>query len=151
MSYHIWKYLLLGVLVLALAGCVTGPRPPKKSKAEIRTMEITGYDAGKKSCNWKRNWRFKPVIASGPDKGRPKKVGMTASGVKAKPKRTIAADTKYYPFGTVMYIPGWGYGRVEDRGSAIKGPDKLDLFFGNRHKALQWGRRRMKVKIWQPR
>lgn len=35
---------------------------------------------------------------------------------------TIAADTTYYPFGTRMYVPGWGWGIVGDRGSAIKGP-----------------------------
>ena len=29
---------------------------------------------------------------------------------------TIAADTRRYPFGTIMYVPGYGYGRVEDRG-----------------------------------
>jgi hypothetical protein len=40
---------------------------------------------------------------------------------------TIAADTKYYPFGTRMYVPGWGWGMVTDRGSAIKGPDRIDL------------------------
>ncbi len=34
---------------------------------------------------------------------------------------TIAADTDHYPFGTRMYIPGYGWGKVEDRGGAIKG------------------------------
>jgi len=29
---------------------------------------------------------------------------------------TIAADTKYYPFGTRMFVPGWGWGVVTDRG-----------------------------------
>jgi 3D (Asp-Asp-Asp) domain-containing protein len=151
MKHKILIYLLAGVLGLGLAGCATGVRPPKRAKAVVRAMEITGYDQGKKSCNWKRNWLFRPVIARGPSKGRPKKVGVTASGTKAKPKRTIAADTRHYPFGTVIYVPGWGYGRVEDRGGAIKGPDKLDLFFGSRKKALQWGRRHKKVKIWIPR
>ncbi|MBX7245378.1 MAG: 3D domain-containing protein, partial [Candidatus Sumerlaeaceae bacterium] len=33
---------------------------------------------------------------------------------------TIAADTSYYPFGTRMYIPGYGWGVVGDRGGAIK-------------------------------
>ena len=60
---------------------------------------------------------------------------------------TIAADTKYYPFGTRMYIPGWGWGVVADRGSAIKGPERIDLYFESHVDALIWGRRRLQVEI----
>lgn len=60
---------------------------------------------------------------------------------------TIAADTKYYPFGTRMYIPGYGWGVVEDRGGAIKGPDRIDLFYDSHADALQWGRRKVAVEI----
>ena len=38
---------------------------------------------------------------------------------------TIAADTEYYPFGTRMYVPGYGGGLVEDRGGAIQGPTRF--------------------------
>ena len=72
---------------------------------------------------------------------------MTASGTKAK-KGTIAADTRYYGFGTVMKIPGYGIGRVEDRGGAIQGPARIDLFFKTHQQALQWGRRRVRVQVW---
>jgi hypothetical protein len=60
---------------------------------------------------------------------------------------TIAADTKYYPFGTEMYVPGWGWGVVEDRGSAIKGPTRIDLYFYTHGQALDWGRQKVKVEI----
>ena len=60
---------------------------------------------------------------------------------------TIAADTKYYPFGTRMYVPGWGWGVVIDRGGAIKGPDRIDLYFESHQDALNWGRRRVEVTI----
>ena len=60
---------------------------------------------------------------------------------------TIAADTKYYPFGTEMYVPGWGWGVVEDRGSAIKGPTRIDLFFTTHGQAERWGRRNVGVEI----
>ena len=63
---------------------------------------------------------------------------------------TIAADTKYYPFGTRMYVPGWGWGVVEDRGGAIKGPDRIDLYFNSHSDALQWGRRKLPVIIEKP-
>lgn len=138
------------ILLVASAGCASHPKPPRGVRSFDRQMEVTAYDAGKKSTNWKRNWRLQPVIASGPDKGKPKKVGITASGTKAKPG-TLAADTQHYPFGTVMYIPGYGYGRVEDRGSAIKGPDKVDVFFKSRKQALKWGRQRVKVRVWPVR
>jgi hypothetical protein len=61
-------------------------------------------------------------------------------------KGTIAADTDYYPFGTRMYIPGWGWGVVTDRGGAIKGPDRLDILFPSHRKANEWGRRQ--VEVW---
>jgi 3D (Asp-Asp-Asp) domain-containing protein len=89
------------------------------------------------------------VVASGPNKGQPKKVGVTATGEKARPG-TIAADTKRYPFGTVMYVPGYGYGRVMDRGSAIKG-EHIDLYFKHHKDALEWGKQQKPVTIWVPR
>jgi hypothetical protein len=60
---------------------------------------------------------------------------------------TIAADTKYYPFGTRMFVPGWGWGVVTDRGGAIKGPDRIDLYFESHQDALNWGRRRAEVIV----
>ena len=60
---------------------------------------------------------------------------------------TIAADTDFYRFGTRMHVPGYGWGRVEDRGSAIKGPDRLDLFYSSHGDANLWGRRNVYVKI----
>jgi len=64
---------------------------------------------------------------------------------------TIAADTKYYPFGTRMHVPGYGWGMVKDRGSAIKGPNRIDLYFDSHSEALAWGRRRLPVIIKYPR
>lgn len=64
---------------------------------------------------------------------------------------TIAADTKYYPFGTRMNVPGYGWGVVEDRGGAIKGPDRIDLFFASHSDALVWGRKKVRVVIEYPR
>jgi len=65
-------------------------------------------------------------------------------------KGTIAADTKFYPFGTEMYVPGYGWGVVEDRGGAIKGPNRIDLYFDSHDSALQWGRRKVSVEIYMP-
>jgi len=125
-------------------------RIPRDRPDHVVRMEVTGYCPCGECCNWKRSfWRLgKPVIASGPDKGKPKQVGVTASGLRARPG-TVAADTRLLPMGTILYIPGYGWGRVEDRGGAIKGK-RLDLFFRSHHDALQWGRKHVDVRIWSP-
>lgn len=138
--------ILVFVFLLAIsAGCVS-IRPPSRVAPITVTLETTGYCACGKCCGWERNWLGRPIISQGNMRGKPKHVGITASGTKAR-KGTIAADTSRYPFGTIMYIKGYGYGVVEDRGSAIKG-DKIDLFFRRHSDAIRWGRRRLPVKIW---
>jgi len=112
-------------------------------------MEVTGYCECGICCGWKRSWwrLGMPVFTSGPNKGKRKDVGMTASGVYAQ-RGTLAADTRYFPMGTVMFIPGYGWGKVEDRGGAIKG-NKLDLFFDSHEEALEWGRQQVEVRVWR--
>jgi len=60
---------------------------------------------------------------------------------------TVAADTRHYPFGTRLYIPGYGNGVVRDRGGAIKGKKRFDIFFNSHQKALNWGRKKIDVKV----
>ncbi|MDY0213541.1 MAG: 3D domain-containing protein [Desulfuromonadaceae bacterium] len=60
---------------------------------------------------------------------------------------TIAADWAHIPPRTRIYIPDYGWGRVEDKGSAIKGPQRLDLFFNSHTEALQWGRKTVQGKV----
>ena len=114
------------------------------------TMEVTGYCNCGICCSWERSWLGlgPAVVSSGPNKGRPKRVGFTASGTRAA-HGTLAADTAVLPFGSVVQIPGYGYGRVEDRGGAIKGRC-LDLWFPSHAEAMQWGRKRMNVRVWLP-
>lgn len=126
-------------LALSNVGC---------SRYEKHRMVVTAYASDPISTNWRRGkilfWN--KYVASGPNKGKRKKVGITSSGAKAK-KGTIAADTRYYPYGTVMKIPGYGKGVVRDTGTAIKGPGRIDVYFRSRKKALQWGRQRLTVKV----
>ncbi|MCH7958722.1 MAG: 3D domain-containing protein [Candidatus Hydrogenedentes bacterium] len=142
------RFTISVVLAIAagmlLTGCISFGGSSAKGWSE-RTLLVTGYCDCKKCTNWKRNWRGRAVVASGSSKGRHKDIGVTASGTYAR-RGTIAADTSLYAFGTAMYIPGYGYGRVEDRGSAIKG-DHIDLFFITHQQALDWGRQYKRVKI----
>ena len=126
-----------------IAGCAS--RGGFGSRTENATLEVTGYCKCGQCCGWKRNFLLQPVHAYGPNKGKKKEVGVTASGTKAK-VGTIAADTDVYPFGTRMFVPGYGWGTVEDRGGAIKG-GRIDLFFDSHEDALQWGRQTVRVQI----
>lgn len=144
------RTMLLIAGVAVLSGCATNKRYriPRDQKPEVVSMETTGYCKCGKCCGWKRNWKFQPVFAYGPSKGKPKDVGITAAGTVAD-WGTIAADTRYYPFGTIMYIPDYGWGRVEDIGGDIKGMH-IDLFFPSHREALKWGREWKQVKVWRP-
>lgn len=139
---------VLGVATFSLSACATGRiRPPSGVTPRRIKMETTGYCNCQKCCSWERSWLGlgQPVYSTGASKGKPKKVGVTASGTKAK-RGTLAADASV-PFGAIFDIPGYGMGRVEDRGGAIKG-NKLDLWFPTHQAALNWGRRTLTVTYW---
>ena len=143
------RILIPAALILLGTGCAS-IQPPRGVPRHTVQMEATAYCPCGKCCSWERSWlKFgQPVYSTGANKGQPKKVGVTASGTKAR-YGTIAADTRYYPFGTVMYIPGYGYGRVEDTGGAIKGANRIDLFYRTHEDALQWGRRKLNTAVWK--
>jgi 3D (Asp-Asp-Asp) domain-containing protein len=156
------KLTAVGALLaagLVLQGYGSAPRAPawdggspKPADADARWARVktTGYCPCEICCNWRRSvlGLGAPVIASGPNKGRPKAVGITAKGTRARPG-VIAADTNLFAFGTVMYVPGYGWGRVEDVGGAIKGYH-LDLFFEKHATAQQWGVKKKEIKFWRP-
>ena len=72
--------------------------------------------------------------------------GITASGVYAKSRHTIAAP-KGFSFGTKLIIDGIEY-TVEDRGGAIRGK-KLDIYFDTHREALKWGKQKREVFIYE--
>ena len=72
---------------------------------------------------------------------------VTASGEQSQPGISIAAGPSV-PFGTEMYVPGYGVGVVHDRGGMIT--DKhIDLMFATRGQALSWGRQTVTVYVKQ--
>ncbi len=143
----LYKALAVATVVVLPLGCATNDNGLGPATMVV-PMEVTAYCPCKQCCAWKRNWLFRPVYASGSLKGERKTVGQTASGTQAD-VGTIAADTARYPFGTVMYVPGYGYGRVEDRGGDIKG-NHIDVFFKKHHQAEKWGRATLNVYVWLP-
>ncbi|SFA88964.1 3D (Asp-Asp-Asp) domain-containing protein [Cohnella sp. OV330] len=94
----------------------------------------TGYTAG--------------VESTGKRPGHPQ-YGVTYSGVKVRRSKvsTIAADTRVFPLGTLLYIPGYGYGCVADTGSRIKGR-RIDLYFPSTRQVFkEWGKKQVEVKV----
>ena len=85
------------------------------------------------------------VVATGYTPGDPGCTGITYTGTKAS-RGTIAVDPKVIPFGTKLYIPGYGYGVAADTGGAIKG-NKIDLCYESRTEALNWGIKNITVYV----
>lgn len=100
----------------------------------IAKVTATGYYAG--------------IESTGKRPGH-KEYGITYSGVKVRRSHvsTIAADLKVFPLGTIMYIPGYGYGIVADKGAAIKGK-KIDLYFETKKQVYtNWGKKKVNVIV----
>ncbi|SER78025.1 3D (Asp-Asp-Asp) domain-containing protein [Gracilibacillus ureilyticus] len=101
---------------------------------EKKKVVATGYTAG--------------VESTGKSPDHPA-YGITYSGVKVKRDlySTIAADISVFPIGTILFIPGYGYGVVADTGSAIKG-NKIDLYYPTVKEVFEkWGKREVDVYV----
>lgn len=106
------------------------------SKYPKKRVIATGYTAG--------------VESTGKTPNHPQ-YGITYSGVKVKRDlySTIAADLKVFPIGTILFIPGYGYGVVADKGGAIKG-NKIDLYYETvKDVYSKWGKKSVDVYIVQ--
>jgi len=122
-------------------------RPPAGIDPTVIEMKTTSYCHCRRCCSYK--WLFfLPYRKTGVLSFRVKQVGITSSGAMTRPG-TIAADTSLYPYGTIMHIPGYGYGRVEDTGGKIKG-QHIDLYRPNHWFARHWGVRTKRVRVWLP-
>jgi 3D (Asp-Asp-Asp) domain-containing protein len=116
------------------------------SKSREKYMTVTAYCPCAKCCGWKMNRHGNPVYNYGSQRGRSKRVGYTSTGIKAD-IGTIAADVRAVPYGTKIYIPGYGFGEVKDTGGRLKG-NHIDLFFHSHTDAIRWGVKRLRVAVW---
>ena len=121
----------------------TGESREESKRYKEYEMEVTAYDLSYESCGKHSNHPEYAVTASG------KKIGVDIFE-----EDGIIASPENFPFGTKMEVEGWGTGTVWDRGGAIKYDEKtgryrLDIFISDRAKALEWGRKIVKVKVFQ--
>jgi 3D (Asp-Asp-Asp) domain-containing protein len=93
---------------------------------DIINMEASAYDPGPISCGPYAN-------------------GYTCTGIKAG-FGVAAVDPSFIPFGTPLYIDGYGYAIAADRGSAIQ-EDRIDLCYNTYQEAIMFGRKKVKVYI----
>jgi 3D (Asp-Asp-Asp) domain-containing protein len=64
--------------------------------------------------------------------------GLTATGTKVTAGRTIAVDPKVIPYGTKVYIEGYGWRVAEDCGGGVKG-NHIDIAMGSHDEAMSKG------------
>ena len=72
--------------------------------------------------------------------------GITASGTKATPGRTVAVDINKIPLGSTVIVNGNEYYVAEDTGKAIKG-NRVDICFSTHESAIQHGVRTVEVEV----
>ena len=66
--------------------------------------------------------------------------GITATGTKVTAGRTIAVDPRVIPYGTKVYIEGFGWRTAEDCGGAVNG-NHIDIAAPTHNEALSIGTR----------
>lgn len=102
--------------------------------AKTMTMVVTAYSPDEISC---------PGTAD----------NITASlhHVQTNAFRSVAADTRLLPLGSMISVPGYDDGQIVpvlDRGGAIKGR-RLDVLYPTHERARQWGVQRLTVTVWE--
>jgi len=71
--------------------------------------------------------------------------GITATGTQAR-YGVLAVDPNVIPYGTRVYIPGYGYAVAEDCGGAIKG-NRVDVCYETKQEARNWGVKNVTIYI----
>lgn len=108
----------------------------------VNPLASRGYDV-------QRMFIMKSTGYSREQKGLEK--GITKSGrlVQRDPKgwSTVAVDTSYIKLGTKMWSPQYGFMIASDTGSAIKGQNRVDLYFNTIDECVKWGVRNIEVWI----
>ncbi|MGI6152907.1 MAG: G5 domain-containing protein [Christensenellaceae bacterium] len=114
------------------------PKPVKPKTSAIHSGTATEYQGGGKYQVTVEVTAYCSNCNSG---------NRTATGVYPS-YGTVAAKTSAFPYGTVLYIPGYGYGRVEDTGGF--GSNVIDVYMGEQpdeSACNAWGRKTLTITV----
>ena len=117
---------------------VVGQDGATENVRSIGIYELTFYCLCPKCCGkWSKQH---------PDNiNNPNFVQRTANGLIPQPGRTVAAD-RFFEFGVEVYLPGFGWRTVEDRGGKVNGK-VIDVLVEDHQTALRLGRQKVEVFI----
>lgn len=96
----------------------------------IGRFKITAYCSCYKRCGYWATIRESDQFGN--------QIVTTASGTIAQENHTIAVDPSVLPYGTEVYIPGFGIFTAEDCGGEIKGAH-IDIYYSDHNDALSVG------------
>ncbi len=134
------RLVIVTILVLAAIFFVLRegePRPPLVVLEATETPAPLQVPGGRwEWCGWFEVTAFHD--------GAPRHSSGARTGAVLK---VIAADENI-PFGTILYVEGYGAGTVLDRGGAIE-EARLDVIMSSEGAAWEWGRRTVQVWEWR--
>lgn len=75
----------------------------------------------------------------------------TTTSTGTYPERgTVAVNPKIFEYGTEFYIDGYGFGKAEDTGGAIRRVNnKIDVVMDSYEEAIEWGVREVFVIVYK--
>jgi 3D (Asp-Asp-Asp) domain-containing protein len=121
----------------------------KAARLELRNAQEIALESEQYSVQLMNITMYAPLSAGavrGMDySGDP---SLTASGEKVVPGETAAAGPNI-PFGTRIYVEGFGWRTVNDRGGAI-GPNDIDLAVSSKEESIKFGRQQRLVILRLP-
>lgn len=115
-------------------------------RKEIQLLNTYITQLQKSWDNLEYNGEFTLTFYTDTEPDQEKWIGQTSTGVKPVVGRTIAVDPSVIPYGTVLYIEGFGIRIAEDCGGAIKG-NKIDILVDSSEEANKLGVKKG-VKVW---
>lgn len=147
-------FLMLGILFLAI-NVYLNCKILEEYQGEIKSLKLQVDDLEREIKQFLDKWNIEvfEVTAYSPydnrsgicNDGNP---NYTATGTRPAPG-TIAVNPKIIPYGTRLWVQGYGWGQALDTGGMIRvREDLIDVFHWTYEEAMKWGRRKA-VVVWQ--
>ena len=144
-STYILASICVGLIGLCITQNVLYHKMLKQQTEKYTELMITQQPDIQEFPN-KKLGRFTLSWYSPKELGKPADKLRTSTGTKPKEGRTIAVDPSVIPYGSIVYIQGYGYFIAEDCGGAIK-QNRIDVYTNSYETAIQQGKKVANVWI----